>query len=110
MLSWRVRTLWTPGYGRTRTRVPRLRGASAFAVAQSASYVRESRSMAWLLSKSFGRVAVTVVVAVGLVASVQGLGTYLKDTTARWAWVPTWLSGVASWLGQPPPPGMNYQA
>jgi len=66
--------------------------------------------MAWLLVKSFGRVAVTVVVAIVLVASAQGLGTYLKDTTAHWAWVPTWLSAVASWLGQPPSPGMNYQA
>jgi hypothetical protein len=65
--------------------------------------------MAWLLAKSFGRVAVTVIVAVALVASAQGLGTYLKDTTARWTWVPSWLSAVASWLGQPPPE-MNYQA
>ena len=66
--------------------------------------------MVWLLAKSFGRVGVTVVVAVALVASAQGLGTYLKDTVARWALVPTWLSAVASWLGKPPPPGMNYQA
>lgn len=66
--------------------------------------------MAWLLAKSFGRVAVTVAVAVALVASAQGLGTYLKDTTAHWAWVPTWLSAMASWLGQPPPAEMNYQA
>jgi hypothetical protein len=103
-------TLSTPRYWRIRTRVTRLRGASAFAVAQSASYVRESRSMVWLLAKSFGRVAVTVVVAAALVVSVQGLGTYLKDMTARWTWVSTWLSAVASWLGRPPPPEMNYQA
>jgi hypothetical protein len=66
--------------------------------------------MVWLLVKSFGRVAVTVVVAVALVATAQGLGTYLKDTAARWPWLPTWLSALASWLGKPPPPGMNYQA
>ena len=87
----------------------RLRGASAFAIAQSASQIRESRSLAWLSAKSFGRVAVTVAVAVALVAIAQVLGTYLKDTAAHWRWVPGWLSAVASWLGRPPPPETNYQ-
>lgn len=81
----------------------RWRGASAFAVAQSASFVRESRSMAG----SFGRVSVAVAAAVSRVATALGIGTYLGDTVAQLAWLPTWLSAAASWLGSPPPAEMN---
>jgi len=66
--------------------------------------------MAWLMAQSFGRVALAVVVAVSLVAAALGIGTYLRDTVAQWAWLPTWLSAVASWLGSPPPAEMNHQA
>lgn len=66
--------------------------------------------MAWLFVKSIGRVAVAVAVAVILVAATQRFGTYLTDAVAHWTWPPTWLSGIASWLGQEPPPGLNYQA
>jgi hypothetical protein len=110
MLSWRVRTLSTPRYWRVRSRLTNLRGASAFAIAQSGSYVRESRSTAWLLAKSFGHVGAAVALAIAIVASAQVLGTYLQNTVANWPWLPTWLSVTASWFGKPPPPGMNYQA
>ncbi len=110
MLSLRVQALSTARYWRIRTQLTRLRGASALAAARTAAYVRESRSMAWLTAKSFGRATITVIVAVALVVITQGIGTYLKDATVRWAWLPSFLSSAASWLGQPPPPNMNYQA
>jgi hypothetical protein len=110
VLSRRARALSTPRYWRTRIRTTRLREASAFAAVQSAAYVRESRSMAWLLTKSTARVTASILMAILLVAGVQGLGAYLSGIPAHAQWLPEWLSRVASWLGSAPPQGMNYQA
>ncbi|PSK67455.1 hypothetical protein B0E53_00574 [Micromonospora sp. MH33] len=64
--------------------------------------------MAWLLAKSFGRVALPVVMTVALVIGTQALGAYLKESAAHWMYLPSWLATSAAWLGGAP--GTNYQA
>ena len=109
-LAWRVRALASQRYWYARTQLTKLRSISAFAVAQTTSYARESRSMSWILVKTFGRILVAIVLTLLLVFGTLLFGEYSKKAAVGWTWLPVWLSKLAAWLGQPPPPTLNYQS
>lgn len=77
---------------------------------QSGERLRVTRSMSWIMFRSLGFAVVALAVASAGVWLTQSLGRALSDHVSQWAWAPRWLNSAATWGGEPPPAGMNYQA
>lgn len=86
-----------------------MRGLSASALTWSNLYLRDAGSMTWELAKAIFRVCVNIGLAVGLVSLLQVLGDYLRETVSTNSWLPSRVASLTAWLGQPPPPQINYQ-
>lgn len=105
-----IRIYASPRFWRLRSRLMRVRAAAALTSAQSSYAFRETRTLCRVLLAALVRVVATVALTLAFTVAVQAFGKHISDPTIYPAWLPSRLALFGSWLGEPPPATLNYQA